>query len=326
MKRFRAFLLVAVLTAGFITTSACAPWPEKPIRIVVAAPAGSSVDIVARLLADALRNALAQAFVVDNKPGAGGTLAAAEVAKAPADGYTLLLGFNGPLANAPSLYANLAYNPVRDFTPIILTGSQPNLLAVAASVPAKSVAELVALAKSQPGQLTYASVGNGSVSHLGMELLKIQAGVDLLHVPFNGGPPATLAVAAGDVQVIFAAPSNLMPQVASGKLRALAVSSLTRFAPLAAIPTIHEAGIPGLAKFEAIAWNGLVAPAGTPPAIITRLNREINAALLLPEVKRKLFDATIAPGGGTPDAFRQLIKAEASKWGEVIRATGAKVD
>ena len=326
MKRFSGFLLFLVLNAGFITSSACASWPEKPIRIVVAAPVGSSVDIVARLLADALRKALAQAIVVDNKPGAGGTLAAAEVAKSPADGYTLLLGFNGPLANAPSLYTNLAYDPARDFTPIILTGSQPNLLAVASSIPAKSVKELVALAKSQPGQLTYASVGNGSVSHLSMELLKIQASVDLLHVPFNGGPPAALAVAAGDVQVIFAAPSNLMAQVASGKLRALAVSSLTRFPPLAGIPTIHEAGIPGLAKFEAIAWNGLVAPSGTPLAIIIRLNREINAALMLPAVKQKMFAASIAPGGGTPDAFARLIKAEASKWGEVIRATGAKVD
>ena len=326
MKRFQVFLLFAVLMAGFITSPACAPWPEKSIRIVVAAPAGSSVDIVARLLAEALRKPLAQAIIVDNKPGAGGTLAATEVAKSPADGYTLLLGFNGPLANAPSLYARLGYDPLRDFTPIILTGSQPNLLAVAASLPVKSVKELIALAKSQPGQLTYASVGNGSVSHLSMELLKIQAGVDLLHVPFNGGPPAALAVAAGDVQVIFAAPSNLMAQVASGKLRALAVTSLTRFAPLAGIPTIAEAGVVGLGQFEAIAWNGLVAPAGTPPAIIMRLNRELNTALMLPAVKQKLSDAGIAPGGGTPEAFARLIKAEASKWGEVIRATGAKVD
>ena len=326
MKRFPGFLLFVALTTGLVTSPACASWPTKSIRIVVAAPAGSSVDIVARLLAEALRKSLAQAIIVDNKPGAGGTLAAAEVAKSAADGYTLFLGFNGPLANAPSLYAKLGYDPQRDFTPIILTGSQPNLLAVASSVPVKSAKELVALAKSRPGQLTYASVGNGSVSHLCMELLKIQAGVDLLHVPFNGGPPATLAVAAGDVQVIFAAPSNLMAQVASGKLRALAVTSLTRFAPLPGIPTINEAGIPGLAQFEAIAWNGLVAPAGTPQEIILRLNREINAALNLPTVKQKLFDANIAPGGGSPEAFALLIRTEAMKWGEVIRATGAKVD
>ncbi len=326
MKKIPGFLLFAVLTTGFITSPACAPWPEKAIRIVVAAPAGSSVDIVARLLAEQLRKTLAQAIIVDNKPAAGGTLAATEVAKSTADGYTLYLGFNGPLANAPSLFPKLGYDPHRDFSPIILTGSQPNLLAVTSSVPVRSVKELVALAKSQPGQLTYASVGNGSVSHLCMELLKIQAGVDLLHVPFNGGPPAALAVAAGDVQVIFAAPSNLMAQVASGKLRPLAVTSLTRFAPLAGIPTINEAGIPGLAQFEAIAWNGVVAPAGTPPEIIMRLNREINAVLNLPTVKRKLFDAGIAPGGGSPKAFAMLIKTEARKWGDVIRATSAKVD
>ncbi|MEO8386476.1 MAG: tripartite tricarboxylate transporter substrate binding protein, partial [Betaproteobacteria bacterium] len=253
MKRFHGFLLFFVLLSAGIALPARATWPDKSIRIVVAAPAGSSVDIVARLLAEGLRKSLAQAIVVDNKPGAGGTLAAAEVAKSPADGYTLFLGFNGPLANAPSLYAKLGYDPQRDFSPIILTGSQPNLLAVSASVPVKSTKELVVLAKSQPGQLTYASVGNGSVSHLCMELLKIQAGVDLLHVPFNGGPPAALAVAAGDVQVIFAAPSNLMALVASGKLRPLAVTSLARFAPLAAVPTIAEAGIPGLGQFEAIA-------------------------------------------------------------------------
>ena len=303
-----------------------AQWPQKPIRIVVAAPGGSSVDIVARLIAGELRNRLGQAIIIDNKPGAGGTLGAAEVAKSPADGYTLLLGFNGPLANAPSLYSTLKYDPQRDFIPIILTGSQPNLLAVAANVPVNSLKELVALAKSQPGKLSYASVGNGSVSHLCMELLKRQAGVDLLHVPFNGGPPAAVAVAAGDVQVIFAAPSNLMAHVKSGKIKALAVTSLKRFAPVSELPTIAESGVAGLAQFEAIAWNGLVAPVGTPSAIVLQLNREINAVLTMPMVNRKLFDAGIEAGGGTPEAFGQLMKSEAKKWGKVVVATGAKID
>ena len=306
--------------------SAHAQWPQKPIRIVVAAPGGSSVDIVARLIAGELRNRLGQAIIIDNKPGAGGTLGAAEVAKSPADGYTLFLGFNGPLANAPSLYSTLKYDPQRDFIPIILTGSQPNLLAVAANVPVNSLKELVALAKSQPGKLSYASVGNGSVSHLCMELLKRQAGVDLLHVPFNGGPPAAVAVAAGDVQVIFAAPSNLMAHVKSAKIKALAVTSLKRFAPVSELPTIAESGVAGLAQFEAIAWNGLVAPVGTPSAIVLRLNREINAVLTMPMVNRKLFDAGIGAGGGTPEAFGQLMKSEAKKWGTVIVATGAKID
>ena len=315
-----------LFTSILAPTRACAQWPQKPLRIVVAAPAGSSVDIVARLIAEPLRARLVQAIIVDNRPAAGGTLAAAEVAKSAGDGYTLYLGFNGPLANAPALYSKLAYDPLRDFIPIILTGSQPNLLAVAANVPANSLRELIALAKSQPGKLTYASVGNGSVSHLSMELLKRQADVDLLHVPFNGGPPAVLAVAAGEVQVIFAAPSNLLSQVKSGKMKALAVTSLKRFAPIANIPTVAESGVPGLAQFEAIAWNGLLAPAATPKEIVIRLNREIDEVLASPGLKRKLFDAGIDAGGGTPEAFARLIKAEAQKWGEVIKATGASVD
>ena len=324
MRQFFPTFLLFIST--FSATPTCAQWPQKAIRIVVAAPGGSSVDIVARLIAEPLRSRLGQAIIVDNKPAAGGTIAAAEVAKSAADGYTLYLGFNGPLANAPSLYSKLAYDPQRDFIPIILTGSQPNLLAVSANVPVKSVAELVALAKLQPGTLSYASVGNGSVSHLCMELLKMRAGVDLLHVPFNGGPPATIAVAAGEVQVIFAAPANLMAQVKSGKMKALAVTSLKRFAPIDTIPTVAESGVADLAQFEAIAWNGLMAPAGTPEHIIVRLNREIGEVLATPEIKRKLFEAGIDAGGGSAEAFGQLIRAEAKKWGEVIRATGARVD
>ena len=326
MKRLLFFPMLLSCLSILFPAPACAQWPQKPVRIVVAATAGSSVDIVARLIATELRPRLGQAIIVDNKPAAGGTLAATEVAKSVADGYTLYLGFNGPLANAPTLYSKLGYDPARDFAPIILTGSQPNLLAVAANVPANSLKELIVLAKSQPGKLSYASVGNGSVSHLCMELLKKQAGVDLLHVPFNGGPPATLAVAAGEVQVIFAAPSNLLAQVKSGKMKALAVSSLKRFASIADIPTVAESGIDGLMQFEAIAWNGLLAPAATPNEIILRLNREISEILAMPDIKRKLFAAGIEAGGGSPDAFGLLIKAEAKKWGEVIKATGARVD
>ena len=326
MKKSILFSMLLLLLGVLPAMSACAQWPQKPVRIVVAAPGGSSVDIVARLIAGELRAQLGQAIIIDNKPAAGGTIAAAEVAKSAADGYTLYLGFNGPLANAPMLYSSLSYNPKRDFIPIILTGSQPNLLAVAANVPVNSLPELIALAKSQPGKLTYASVGNGSVSHLCMELFKKQAGVDLLHVPFNGGPPATLAVAAGEVQVIFAAPSNLMAQVKAGKIKALAVTSLRRFAPIADIPTVAESGVAGLAQFEAIAWNGLVAPAATPKEIVARLNQEIGKVLAMPQIKRKLFDAGIEAGGGTPEAFGQLMRDEAKKWGDVIKATGAKVD
>jgi tripartite-type tricarboxylate transporter receptor subunit TctC len=327
MMRFRrgTILALACLLAGPAMAEK-ADWPQRPVRMVVAAPAGSSVDIVARLIADGLKDRLGQPVIVDNKPAAAGTAGATEVATAAADGYTLFLGYNGPLATAPALFARLAYDPQAAFAPIILTGLQPNLLAVNPSVTANNLRELIALAKSLPGTLNYASVGNGSSSHLSMEFLKTRAGIDLVHVPFNGGPPATQAVVAGDVQLVFAAPSNLAGQIKSGKLRAIAVTSLKRFAPLPDIPTVAESGVRELAGFEAIAWNGLVAPTGTPPAVIARLNREINAILATPAVRGKLFDAGIEPGGGSAEAFAQWMRAEARKWGELVRATGARID
>jgi tripartite-type tricarboxylate transporter receptor subunit TctC len=320
----------AVAAAGLLCAAANAradaPWPERPVRIVVAAPAGSSVDIVARVIAESLREKWSQPVIVDNKPAAGGTAAAAEVAKAAPDGHTLFLGFNGPLANAPFLYSKLPYDPRKDFTPIVLTGSQPNLLAVHSSVAAADLAELAALARAAPGKLNYASVGNGSVSHLSMELLKRNLGVDLMHIPFNGGPPATQAVAAGEVQAIFSAPSNLLAQIKAGRLKPIAVTSAKRFRALPDVPTIAESRLPGVAGFEAIAWNGLVAPAATPRAAIMAVNRDVNAVLAQPAIARKLLDAGIEAGGGTPEEFGALIASEAKKWGEVIRLTGAKVD
>ncbi len=301
-------------------------WPQRPVRIVVAAPAGSSVDVVARLVADGLKELWAQTVIVDNKPAAGGTAAATEVAKAAGDGYTLFLGFNGPLATAPSLYSKLGYDPARDFTPVVLTGSQPNLLAVNASLPVNNLSELIAYARARPGKLNYASVGNGSSSHLCMELLKQLAAIDIVHVPFNGGPPATQAVAAGDVQALFAAPSNLLGLVKAGKLKAIAVTSLKRFTPTANIPTITETGIPGLANFEALAWNGLVAPVGTPKDVILRINKDVNLVLSGHALRARLFDAGIDAGGGSPADFATLIASETRKWGAVIRTTGASVD
>lgn len=294
--------------------------------MVVAAPAGSSVDIVARVIADELRVRWSQPVIVDNRPAAGGTAAAAEVARAPADGYTLLLGYNGPLANAPALYAKLGYDPQRDFSPVILTGSQPNLLAVTAALPVDNLGQLVSYAKQVPGRLNYASVGNGSTSHLCMELLKRQAGVSLVHVPYNGGPPAVQAVLAGEVQAIFAAPVNLLAHIRAGKLRAIAVTSLRRFGPLADIPTVAESAVPGLANFESIAWNGLVVPASTPVDIVYRINRGVNEVLAGAPARKRLLDAGIEPGGGTPEAFGVLISSETRKWGEIIRLTGARVD
>jgi tripartite-type tricarboxylate transporter receptor subunit TctC len=324
MKTILLFLLITISSAFPNTVKA--EWPQKPIRIIVAAPASSSVDIVSRVIADKLKEKLQQPVIVDNKPAAGGTVAAAEVAKSIPDGYTLYMGFNGPLANAPALYKNLTYAPLRDFAPIILTALQPNVLAVNANVSANNLKEFLALAKSQPGKLNYASVGNGSVSHLSMELLKREAGIDITHVPFNGGPPAVQAVIAGDVQAIFTAPSNVIGQIKAGKLKAIGVTGLKRFALLPDVATIAESGIATLARFEAISWNALVAPRDTPSIILARLSAEINAIFLDAGVKKKFADAGIEVGGGTAESLRVWMNSEAVKWGEVIRVTGASVD
>jgi tripartite-type tricarboxylate transporter receptor subunit TctC len=329
LKLFTVWAGVIAMVAATLPAApafADAPWPQKPVRIVVAAPAGSSVDIVARVVAESLREKWGQAVIVENKAAAGGTAAAAEVAKSAPDGYTLFLGFNGPLANAPFLYSKLAYDPQKDFAPVVLTGSQPNLLAVHSGVEAGDLAALAALAKAQPGKLNYASVGNGSVSHLSMELLKRNLAIDLTHIPFNGGPPATQAVAAGEVQAIFSAPSNLLAQIKAGRLKPIAVTSAKRFRALPDVPTVAESRLPGVAGFESIAWNGLVAPAATPRGVIEIVNRDVNATLAQPAVAKKLLDAGIEAGGGTSAEFGALIASEAKKWGEVIRLTGAKVD
>jgi tripartite-type tricarboxylate transporter receptor subunit TctC len=325
---FRTIAGLAAMLLSITMANAESPqnWPHKPVRLVVAAPAGSSVDIVARVIADGLKEKWPTGIVVDNKPAAGGTAAAAEVARSAADGYTLFLGYNGPLATAPALYAKLSYDPLKDFVPIILAGSQPNLLAVNANVPASNLGELVKFIQTNPGKFNYASVGNGSASHLCMELMKKLLSIDVVHVPFNGGPPAMQAVVAGDVQMLFAAPSNLMGQVRAGKLKAIAVTGRTRFAPMADIPTVAESGIPLLANFEALAWNGIVAPVATDRKVVALINREVNAVLARPDVRKKLLDAGIEPGGGSEDNFGKLIRSESEKWGAVIRATGARID
>lgn len=321
--------LIAALTLlpfATVADAADASRPRKTIRIVVGAPAGSSVDIGARVLAEGLKEKLAQSIIVDNKPAAGGTVAAAEVARATADGYTLYLGFNGPLANAPALFKSLPYDPQRDFAAITMTTAQPNVLAVHTSVKANNLQELLTFARAAPGTLNYASVGNGSASHLSMELLKRAANIELVHVPFNGGPPAVQAVMSGDVQMILTAPSNVLGQIRAGKLKAIAVTSLTRFAALPEVPTMHESGIAGLRDFEAISWNALVAPRDTPKSVIAKLNQAVREALNAPDAQKKLSDAGMEVITGTPEAAATWIQREAKKWGDVVRATGAKVE
>jgi tripartite-type tricarboxylate transporter receptor subunit TctC len=308
----------------FATGSACAQaWPDKPLHLVVAAPAGSSIDVLARAIGDKLGDRLGQKVIVDDRPAAGGTAATELVARAPPDGLALVMSFNGPLAFGPYLYAKLPYDPRHDLAPVIITSSQPNVLAVAAALPVKSVPELVAYAKAHPGKLNYASVGNGSSSHLTMELFKSAAGLDMVHVPFNGSPPAVTATAQGETQLMFAVMQPLQAQIQAGRLRALAVTSAQRFPLLPELPTIAEAGFPG---FESLAWNGVLVPAGTPRPIVTRLNGEIDAILHDPAVKTKLNAQGFALVGGTPEDFARLIASESAKWAPVIKRTGARID
>lgn len=318
---FRRLLLATVLALASLTALAEA-WPSRPIRFVVAAPGGSSLDVIARTVGDKLKERLGQPVVVENIPGASGTIASGNVARAAPDGHTLLISYNGPLAYTQYL-TTLPHDPQKDLAPVIQTSSQPNVLVVPANLPVKSVAELVAYAKTRPGKLNYASVGNGSSSHLTMELFKTMAGLYIVHIPYNGAPPAALSVATGDTQMLFSVPSVVMPHLRSGKVRALAVTSASRFPLLPDLPTVAESGLP---RFESLTWNGIVVPAGTPPEIIQRLNREANAILKLPDVKARLNNAGLEPSGGSPEQFRALIAQEARKWSEIIRRTGAKLD
>ncbi len=314
----RWLLFVSVFMCGVAWAQ---PWPTKAVRIVVAGAAGSSIDIPLRAVAERLKERLGQPIVVENRPAAGGTAATDAVAKSPPDGYTFLMAFNGPLAYAPFLYSKLPYDPLKDLAPVILMGGQPFVLAVPAGLGVEGVRDLVERARAAPAKLNYASLGNGSGSHITMELFKSQAGIALVHVPYQGGPAAATAVATGEVQAYFAPVANIMPHVRSGRARMIAVSSEKRFALLPDVPTVAEQGFPG---FDSWGWNGIVAPAGTPREVIARLNRELNDAL--GEAKVLLAASQIEVAGGTPEEFGALMRREAERWGPVIRATGVKLD
>jgi tripartite-type tricarboxylate transporter receptor subunit TctC len=318
-----------VLSAAAAAALALAPaaqaqtnWPEKPVRILVPAPAGSSLDVLARTIGDKLKDKHNQPVIVENKPAAGGTVATAEVAKSAPDGHTMLLGFNGPLSTGP-LIQKVPYDVAKDLAPVIITSSQPSVLAVNASLPVRNVAELVAWAKANPGKLNYASVGNGSSSHLVAELLKSMAGFEAVHVPFNGSPPAVLSTVQGETQMIFAVMQPLQAQIQAGKLRPIAVTTAKRFPLLPDLPAIAESGYPG---FEALAWNGLVVPAATPKPVIDRINAEVNAIFRMPDVLQKMNALGFDLIGGSPDDFAKLLSSEQARWTSVVKKLGLKVD
>ena len=296
---------------------------EKSVRFVVGFTPGGPSDILARALAAKLAETRGQPVVVENRPGAGGNLAAEVVARSAPDGNTWLLGNNSILATNAALYSHLPFDPVKDFAPVALVGIQPNMLVVHPSVPAHSVGELIAYAKQHPGKLNYASTGAGVASHLSGELFKAMTGVDMVHVPYKGAQPALTDVIAGQCQVMFATTASAIPYVKAGRLRALAVTTAQRSASMPDLPTVAEAGVPG---FESTTWHGVVVPAGTPAAIVERLNRDINAALRDPELRKRLDLLGVEVAGGTPQEFAAYIAAEIPKWTKIVRDSGAKAD
>jgi len=297
-------------------------WPSKPIRYVVPYPPAGATDILARIVADKLGPVLGQPVVVDNKPGAAGNIGTAEVARSPADGYTLVQGTVSASISV-TLYSNLAYNFERDLDPVAMIGLVPNVMVVGQSVPARTVKEFIALAKAQPGKLNFGSAGSGSSIHMSGELFKLMAGIDMVHVPYKGSAPAMTDLIGGQVSVMFDNLPSSMPHIKSGKVRALAVTSAKRYPSLPDVPTVAEAGVPG---YEAYAWFGILAPKGTPKEIVSRLNAEVLKILQLPDVKEKLDQQGAIYTPFTPDDFRAFIKTDVQKWSKVVKASGAKVD
>jgi len=319
MKRFATFLLASILGAGAMAQ----PWPAKPVRVLVPAPAGSSLDIIVRTLGDKLKDRWGQPVVVDNKPGAGGMLGMDVVAKAPPDGYTLGIGFNGPVAFGPYMYKKMPYDPAKDLLPVVLTTSQPNVLAVQVTNPANTLPEFVAWARAQGDKLSYASVGNGSSSHLTMELFKSVAGIDATHVPYSGSPPAGTSLAAGETQALFTVAPALLPLIQGGRVKLIAVTSAQRIESMKALPTVAESGYAG---FEALAWNGLFTAAGTPAAVVERINADVNAVMKDPAVREQLQKQGLIIGGGTPAEFKAFIDSEGKRWGAIIKKVGITID
>ena len=299
-------------------------WPAKPIRLVVPFAPGGSSEIIARSLAAPLSAQLGQQVYVDNKPGGAGNVAMEEVKRAPADGYTLILGHVGVLAVNPALFGKaLPYDPVKDFVPVSVVATVPNVIAVNPSLPVNSLADLVKVARAEPGKLNYGSAGNGSAGHLAMEYFKTQSKIDIVHVPYKGTGPMLTDLMGGQTQLTFNGVPPIIGHIKGGKLRAIAVGSAKRVPSLPDVPTIAESGYPG---FETSQWYGILVAAGTPAAIVERLNKEIVAALAKPETTRRIVDdGGVAVGNSSAD-FAAMIDREAKKWGDVVRAAGVKPD
>ena len=312
--------LVLLLGALLFSTAQSQTYPNKPLRIIVPFAPGGSTDIFARLVAERLSVALAQPVVVENRAGASGNIGAEAVAKSPPDGYTLLMATTGVMAINNALFKSMFYDAAKDFEPVIFIASITNVLSVPIDLPAQSVAELVALAKKDPGKLTFASSGAGSSTHLSAELFKSMAGIDVMHIPFKGSGQALIDVVAGRVSMIFDNMPSALPHIKGGKLRALGVTGLKRSPALPDVPTIAEAGTDvKLSGYDSLSWSGFALPAGAPRDIVQRLNRETAMILLAPEMVRKLAEQGADAMGGPPEAFADHVRREREKWGRLVR-------
>ena len=317
----RDLLLTALAAVAWPVAQA--QTPGKPLRLIVPFTPGGTTDILARAIGPKLSAALGQNVIIENKPGAGGSLGAGEAAKADADGNTLLMGHIGTLAVNPAIYAKLTYDPIKSFAPVAWVARVPNLLVVPASSPVKSLKEFIERARANPGKYSYSSGGNGSAAHITFEYLKLRTRMFMIHIPYRGTAPSVTDLISGQVDATFTGAPAVLPHVRSGRLRALAVSSPQRLAALPDVPTVAESGYPG---FEADQWYGIVVPAGTPAAVISRLNAEINKALTLPDVARQLAIEGATPMPGTPKAFADLIASEIPRWAAVVKAGNVKPD
>jgi len=321
-------LLLAGLTAAVLALApqfaAAGEYPEKPIRFIVPYAAGGTTDLLSRAIAQKLSEAFGQSVVADNRPGAGGNVGADIAAKSPPDGYTMLMAPVSPMAINVTLYGSkMGFNPEKDFAPVTLVAKVPLVVVVHPAVPANTLKELIALAKSRPGQLNYGSAGNGSSNHLVGEMLKTAAGIDMVHIPYRGGGPGMMALLAGQIDVLMGQVPTVTPTVKAGRLRALAVSGTQRSPALPDVPTMAEAGLPG---FDATAWYCIVVPAGTPKPIIARLNAELVKILKSPDIRARLVSEGADVETSTPEELAEFIRAEIPKWAKAIKDSGTKID
>jgi tripartite-type tricarboxylate transporter receptor subunit TctC len=315
--------LLAIAAATLASSAFAQAWPTKPIRIVVPVPPGGGTDTIARETSQRVAAATGWTFVIDNKPGAGGNLGVDAVVKSPADGYTLVLGQTSNLAINPTLYPKLPYDPQKDLAPIVLIADAPLVLVTHTGSPYKTLGDAVAAAKARPGQLNFASPGNGTVAHLTGELFQRAAGIKTQHVPYKGAAQAMTDVVSGTVELYLSSVPTLLGQIKQGKLRPLAVTSAKRVDDLPNVPTINESGYKG---FDAVTWFGLLAPAGTPQEVVARLNQEFNKALQQPALRKRLADEGAEPAGGTPQQFAALIKDDMVRWSKVVKESGVRID